>query len=237
MYAPAHVATALAVKRRFPVAPLFWLMLATQAVEFIWMLLSYLGIEYQSVDARGVLHLDYLPFSHSLLTGIGLPILAYAVIRWGFRRPTLALAVSLAMVSHIIYDVIQHEPNIQIAPGINQPRLGLNLGAIPAADFLVETGIGVVCWWYFGGDWKLLCGSDLLEPDQPAADVRREWVGGGAGQQPLHSPQHHPGSDSPLPPADLVVRPPAGRRDCRYRRRGDAAAAWSRGTGLSLHPE
>jgi hypothetical protein len=131
-------------------------MLATQAIEFLWILLSYLGIEYQRVDARGVLHLDYLPFSHSLLTGLGAPILAYAVIRWGFKRPTLALAVGLAMASHIVYDVIQHEPDIRIAPGVDQPRLGLHLSAIPAADFLVETGLGVACWWYFGGDWKLL---------------------------------------------------------------------------------
>jgi hypothetical protein len=52
------------VKRRFSIAPLFWLMLATQAIEFLWILLSYLGIEYQRVDARGVLNLDYVPFSH-----------------------------------------------------------------------------------------------------------------------------------------------------------------------------
>ena len=156
MYAPAHVATALAVKRRFPLAPLFWLMIATQAIEFLWIVLSYLGIEYQRVDSRGILHLDYLPYSHSLLTGFGTAILAFGIIRWVFKRPTLALAIGIAMVSHIIYDIIQHEPDIQIAPLINQPRIGLHLSAIPLVDFLVETALGLICWWYFRGDWKLL---------------------------------------------------------------------------------
>jgi hypothetical protein len=35
MYAPAHVSTALAVKRAFPVAPLFGLMLAAQVAAVI----------------------------------------------------------------------------------------------------------------------------------------------------------------------------------------------------------
>ena len=65
MYAPAHVATALAVKRKFPVAPFFWLMIATQAIEFLWVVLSYLGIEYQTVDSKGMLHPDFLPYSHN----------------------------------------------------------------------------------------------------------------------------------------------------------------------------
>ena len=156
MYAPAHVATALAVKRRFPVAPFFGVMLATQSIEFLWMVLSYLGIEYQTVDAHGVLHLDFLPYSHSLLTGFGTAILAYIIIRWGFNKPVVALAVALAMASHIVYDLVQHEPNIQIAWFVSQPRLGLNVGSAPLLDFVIETALAVACWWYFKGDWKLL---------------------------------------------------------------------------------
>ena len=151
MYAPAHISTALAVKRAFPVAPLLGLMLATQAIEFLWMLLTYLGIERQTVDPNGYLHLDYLPYSHSLLSGVGTAVVAYAVICWGFGHPRLALAVGLAIVSHIAYDVIQHEPDIQIAPGLGQPRLGLDLAAIPALDFVVELALSVACWWYFRG--------------------------------------------------------------------------------------
>lgn len=162
MYAPAHVSTALAMKQRFPVAPLFWLMVATQAIEFLWVVFSYLGIEYQRVDAQGVLHLDYLPYSHSLLTGFGTAVLAYVIIRWGFRRPTIALAVGLAMASHIVYDVIQHEPDIRLAWFLNQPRLGFHLAGVPVADFLVETALAIAFWWYFRGDWKLLAAIVIL---------------------------------------------------------------------------
>ena len=46
--------------------------------------------------------------------------------------------LALAMASHIVYDLIQHEPDIQLALGIDQPRLGLDLAGIPALDFLVD---------------------------------------------------------------------------------------------------
>ena len=145
MYAPAHVSTALAVKRALPIAPLFGLMLAAQAIEFLWVVLTYRGIEHQSVDANGYLHLHYLPYSHSLLTGFGSAAVAYAVIGWGFGHSRLALAVALAMASHIVYDPIQHEPDIQLAPGVDQPRLGLDLAGVPALDFLVELGLSIGC--------------------------------------------------------------------------------------------
>jgi hypothetical protein len=156
MYAPAHVATALAVKRALPIAPLLALMLAAQAIEFVWIVLTYLGVEHQAVDENGYLHLDYLPYSHSLLAGFGSAAAAYVIIRWGFGHPRLALAVALAMGSHIVYDLIQHEPDIQIAPGIAQPRFGLDMASIPSLDFTVELLLSLGCWWYFGRGWALL---------------------------------------------------------------------------------
>ena len=60
------------------------------------------------------------------------------------------------MGSHIVYDVIQHEPNIQLALGLDQPRLGLDMASVPALDFAVELILSVGCWWYFRGSWWLL---------------------------------------------------------------------------------
>jgi hypothetical protein len=124
--------------------------------------LTYLGIEHQSVDPNSYLHLDYLPYSHSLLTGSGSAMVAYAVLRWGFDRPHLALAVALAMASHIVYDLIQHEPDIQLAPGLDQPRFGLDLAGLPAIDFLIELALSIGCWWYLRGGWGLLIGVVVL---------------------------------------------------------------------------
>jgi hypothetical protein len=54
-------------------------MLACQAIEFLWVVLTYLGVEHQSVDPNGYLHLDYLPYSHSPLTGFGSAVVAYVI--------------------------------------------------------------------------------------------------------------------------------------------------------------
>jgi hypothetical protein len=137
-------------------------MLAAQAIEFLWVVLTYLGVEHQYVDPNGHLHLDYLPYSHSLLAGFGSAVVAYAILRWGFGRPRVALAVALAMASHIVYDLIQHEPDIQLAPGLDQPRFGLDLAGVPALDFLVEVVLSIGCWWYFRGGWGLLIGVVVL---------------------------------------------------------------------------
>lgn len=78
------------------------------------------------------------------------------MIRWGFGHPRLAVAVALAMVSRVVYDLVQHEPDIQIAPGVDRPRFGLDLAGVPALDFLVELARSTACWWYFRGGWALL---------------------------------------------------------------------------------
>jgi hypothetical protein len=38
------------------------------------------------------------------------------------------------MASHMVYDLIQHEPDIQLATGLDQPRFGLDLAGVPALD-------------------------------------------------------------------------------------------------------
>ncbi|MDQ6920552.1 MAG: hypothetical protein M3170_03000 [Candidatus Dormibacteraeota bacterium] len=156
MYAVAHVSGALAVKKRFPTAPLFGLMVAVQGSELLWMLLSYLGIEHQMVDRFGVMHLDFLAYSHSVASGIALGVLGWAIFALYLDRPKLGLAFGLALASHVALDIVQHEPNIQLAPGVYGPLLGLGLARVPALDFLVETSMSVACWYYFGGSKKLL---------------------------------------------------------------------------------
>lgn len=156
VYAPAHVSVALVGKRLLPDASLLGLMIAAQGSEIVWIVLSYAGVEHQAVDAAGRLHLDYLPWSHSIVTGLGGGIVVGAVLAWGFRRPRLGVIFGAVFASHIVLDVIQHEPNIQLAPGVPVPVLGLNLAAIPLADFAVELALSLACWAYFRGSWTLL---------------------------------------------------------------------------------
>jgi hypothetical protein len=156
MYAAAHTSLALAAKRSNPNAPLFGLMVAAQATELLWVGLTYAGVERPTVDAHGTLHLEYLPYSHSLLVGLGLGVLVWAVLRWVARRPEIATVFGWVTASHIALDVVQHEPNIRLVPWLAQPVLGLNLQASPWLDFPIETAFSVACWAYYRGTWKLL---------------------------------------------------------------------------------
>lgn len=158
MYAPAHTAIALAAKRANPSASLFGLMVAAQGSELLWVTFSYLGIEHSTVDKGGTLHLEYLPYSHSLLTGLGGGTFLWALLRWVFRRNDVATIFGWVFASHIVLDFIQHEPNLQIAPGIATPTFGLNLQSIPWLDFAIELALCVACWAYYRGSVRLLIG-------------------------------------------------------------------------------
>lgn len=156
MYAAAHTALALAANRRNPAAPLFGLMVAAQASELLWVALTYAGIEHSAVDDHGILHLEYLPFSHSLLVGLGGGVLLWAALRFLFQRRGIATILGLTFASHVVLDVIQHEPNIRLVPWMSTPTIGLNLTALPWLDFTVETAFCVACWMYYRGSRKLL---------------------------------------------------------------------------------
>jgi len=69
MYAIDHAATALLIKKRSPQVPLFLLLISVQLVELLWVLFKYIGVEYFSVS-HGRMHLDFLPYSHSVFAGV-----------------------------------------------------------------------------------------------------------------------------------------------------------------------
>jgi hypothetical protein len=156
MYAAAHTSFALAARRANPAASLAGLIVAAQASELLWVGLSYAGVEHPRISAAGDLHLEYLPYSHSLLVGLGLAALVWAMLRWPFRRPDIGAVFGLVTASHIVLDVVQHEPNIRIAPWMASPTIGLNLQASPWLDFAVETGFSIACWAYYRGSRTLL---------------------------------------------------------------------------------
>ena len=119
------------------------LLIAVQFVELLWILFTYLGIEHARVTPNAV-HLNFLPYSHSVFTGVLL-----AAIAWGFgksaRRSNVGAAIALGILSHVLLDIIQHEPNIALLPLQWGPRLGLNLQGYPLLDFLVELAFCIAC--------------------------------------------------------------------------------------------
>jgi hypothetical protein len=155
MYAINHAATALLLKKEEPTAPIWPLLISTQAVEILWVLFNYAGIEHFSI-AGGKLHLDYLPWSHSVFTGVVIAFLSYTIIRWALKKKKLALLFAIGVLSHIVLDVIFHEKDIRLSPFSDSPVWGLGIIHFPIINFILELIYGIFCWWYFKGNKALL---------------------------------------------------------------------------------
>ena len=132
------------------------MLISVQLVEILWILFTYLGIEHY-VATPNAIHLDFLPYSHSVFTGALLAALAWGMAK-SVHRTNVGIALAAGILSHILLDIIHHEPNINLLPIAWGPRLGLNLQGFPLADFLVELAFCLACWKIFGGSRGLLIG-------------------------------------------------------------------------------
>ena len=151
-----HASTALLLKRKYSRVGLWPLLISVQLVELLWVIFTYLGIEHFRATPDSV-HLDFLPYSHSVFTGALLATLAWLMGK-SVHRSNVGIAIALGIFSHIVLDIIQHEPNITLLPMTWGPRLGLNLQGSPLLDFTVELAFCVACWKVFGGSRGLLIG-------------------------------------------------------------------------------
>src|SRR5215510_4167445 len=130
MFAINHAATALIVKRQFPTAPMIWLLLSVQLMELLWVLFNYVGLEKTTtepiVKSVSDIHLTFMPYSHSIASAVVLAVVTLLIFARRFQ-PAVGVALGVGVLSHLILDLITHAPDIQIAPGINQPKFGLGL--------------------------------------------------------------------------------------------------------------
>lgn len=149
------------MKRRFPEAPMAWLLVSVQVMELGWVVLNLVGVERTTtsgaVESVSDIQLAFMPYSHSVATMLGVALAAYLLLRFGHQRPTLALAVAVGIASHLVLDLVTHAPDLPPAPGINTPKLGLGLyGAFPIGAFGLELLYGILCWWIYRGGRALL---------------------------------------------------------------------------------
>lgn len=156
MYAISHASAALALKKKYPRVGLWPLLISVQAVEILWIIFNYLGIDHVRTTGDTI-HLDFLPYSHSVFTGVFLASLAW-VMGKAARRAYVGAAIGLGIISHIVLDIIHHEPDIALLPLAWGPRIGFNLQAYPLVDLIVELAFCVACWKIFGGSRGLLIG-------------------------------------------------------------------------------
>ena len=163
MQAINHAATALILKRKFPSTPLFGLILATEAIEYLWVTLNIIGIEQTIITnpLRSVadIHLVHMPFSHSIVTSALMALCIGLAILWLGGRVSLAIAIalSLAVFSHIALDLLVHAPDIAITPFQGSLKYGTGLYSnLPLWALALETLWGVFCWWVYRGSRALL---------------------------------------------------------------------------------
>jgi len=161
MFAINHAATALIIKKGFKDVPILWILISVQFMELLWVLLNYMGIERTTTEKEvkyvGNIHLSYMPFSHSILTMVGMSILAWFVISKGLDKLEIGLAVGIGILSHLVLDLITHSRDMAISPFVEGPKFGLGLYAnFPVPAFLLEIGYGTACWWIYGGSIALL---------------------------------------------------------------------------------
>jgi hypothetical protein len=161
MFAINHAATALIIKKSFHDVSIVWILISVQFMELIWVLLNYLGIEKTKTEATvryvGDIELQYMPYSHSIISMAGVAVLSCIILSNVFDMPRVGLAFGIGVASHLILDLITHQRDIPIAPFIGKPKFGLGLYAnLPIPAFVLEIGYGIFCWWIYKGGLALL---------------------------------------------------------------------------------
>jgi len=163
MQAINHAATALILKKKFPSTPLFALILATEVVEYLWVGLNVFGIEKTIVNTPMLsvadVELAHMPFSHSIATSVLFAVAAGLLVIWkgGKAAPAIAVAITLAVFSHIMLDLLVHAPDIALAPFFDGAKYGTGLYAhAPLPTLALETLWAVLCWRIYRGSWALL---------------------------------------------------------------------------------
>ena len=160
MNAINHAATALLINKKWPGVPIVPVLLSVQLVEFLWVAFNLLGVEVTTTEpqvrALNDIHLAYMPYSHSIAATAVLALTVWVVVSRLLNRPTWGLALAVAVSSHIVLDLATHVHDIALAPGIESPKFGSGLYAVPLLALVVETIYGVWCWWVFRGSKALL---------------------------------------------------------------------------------
>src|SRR4029453_8643338 len=118
MYAITHAATALIIKSRFRSAPMLALLVSVQAIELLSVAFVYVGIEHVSYS-RDTVHLDFLPYSHSVGSTAAVALMAWLFVRYRHNQPAMAVALVLGIASHVFLDLFHNEPHI---PCLHFPR-------------------------------------------------------------------------------------------------------------------
>jgi hypothetical protein len=159
MFAINHAATALIIKKIYPDVSIATILVSVQLIEILWVVLNFLGVEKTTTENKvksvSDVHLEYMPFSHSVVSTVFLSACAWILFALVFKEVDAGIALALGICSHIVLDLISHARDIVIAPFLDSRKFGLGLYEKPAVAFAVETIYGIFCWWVYGGSTTL----------------------------------------------------------------------------------
>jgi len=174
MNAMNHAITAIALKRKFDHVPLVWLLVSVQLMELLWVAFNWLGFEYITVESEvrtvADIHLEHMPYSHSIASAVLLAGIAYLV----FRRA--GLAIGLGILSHLVLDLVTHVPDIAVVWFGWDLELGTGIYGLPLVAFVVETTYGLAVWRYVRGSIGLLAAIVVFQLGTLSAHLT--WISG-----------------------------------------------------------
>ncbi len=135
-----HYAPAFVIKRYYPKVPVWVLFLSVQVLDFLHLAGRATGLEivHTKPEVAGPLSLDAQStvYSHSLGAAVVWSALAALLL---LRKKAWATAVSVAVFSHWIADLIVHQPDLAVLTN-DGPMMGLGLWNYPIASYVFELG-------------------------------------------------------------------------------------------------
>jgi len=182
-----HIAVGFVSKRIDPRLSLGTCLLAPLLSDLLLFALVIAGIERiefgPGTGAAQFLHAVNIGYSHSLVMGVvwaGLLAGAYSALRHHTRSATILAA---GVLSHWALDVISHQPDMPLAPGVNMV-LGFRLWSSIPATLAIEGGFWIAALIVYARmaarrtwvSWIVLAGGATL--------LTVAWIGNIAGPPP-----------------------------------------------------
>lgn len=182
-----HLAVGFISKRMEPKLSLGTCLLAPLLADLLLFVFVIAGVEQiefgSGSGAAQYLHAVNIGYSHSLLMGVvwaGLFAGAYYARRHNARAATILVA---GVLSHWVLDVISHQPDMPLAPGVNT-ALGLRLWSSIPATLVIEGGFWIAALIVYARmparrtwlSWIILGGGAML--------LTLAWIGNISGPPP-----------------------------------------------------
>ncbi|NCF25114.1 MAG: hypothetical protein GWP60_11290, partial [Gammaproteobacteria bacterium] len=126
-----HYAASLTLKSFENRVSLGVLFLAVQFVDILFFPFVLAGIERMNIVENFTqsthFELEYMPFTHGLLSSVLWAVAAYAVFRWVVvKKQSVAVVVALAVLSHWLLDLPVHTPDLPLWSDTS-PKFGFGL--------------------------------------------------------------------------------------------------------------